>query len=530
MKLFHAKNSIVLFILCLCTGLCFAQVKTDYQLKKAAVIKQLIMQINQHPDSLALHEQYIFEASLDSPRVKKQYDLWMQQFPNAATIPFALGRAYANSERPEAGKYLLKTIALDSLNAEAWSLLSLDALTKGDHFNYSLYAHKASLIKPQNIDYAFNYAFSLRDIDTVKWRSAVLDFVDRHPKEKRGAQALYWLTEQTTDTATKLNLLERLYKQFPPKKYMWSSYSTELLYHIYLEQSPEKALTLSNEMNWLACKKFVQNIIAIDSLIKIKSYQAAMDLVDSSQHIRNYNPDKINAYANLSSNEYLSLKRASINDLLGNTKTAYDTLITKMAKAPTRKLAVLLNSYAAKLGISQQNVNHDIWQQVSKAAKPALNFSSKLYTEDKLVSLADYRGKVVLLTFWFPGCAPCRAEFPHFENVLHQFSNQQVAYLAVNTMPEQDNFVLDFVKRAKVSFIPLHGRWELAAKYYGASAYPANFLVDQQGNIIYSNFRITDDNEDNLALMINLALHHNDIPQSYAADTVNKVLDTAKIK
>lgn len=40
--------------------------------------------------------------------------------------------------------------------------------------------------------------------------------------------------------------------------------------------------------------------------------------------------------------------------------------------------------------------------------------------------LADYKGKIVLLNFWFPGCKPCIAEIPHEKELLSKFSEREL--------------------------------------------------------------------------------------------------------
>jgi thiol-disulfide isomerase/thioredoxin len=102
-------------------------------------------------------------------------------------------------------------------------------------------------------------------------------------------------------------------------------------------------------------------------------------------------------------------------------------------------------------------------------------FTLGLYTENKKVSLSDYRGKVVPLTFWFPGCGPCRGEFPHLEHVIDRFSRDSVVYLAINV--------------------------------YGTRNMPTNYLIDRNGNVLFKKFQIEEDSgERTLELMIRSAL------------------------
>ena len=125
---------------------------------------------------------------------------------------------------------------------------------------------------------------------------------------------------------------------------------------------------------------------------------------------------------------------------------------------------------------------------------------------DGKLSLNDLKGKVVLLTFWFPGCGPCREEFPHFQAVINKFKDENVAYIGINVFPLQDGYVIPLLKNNKYSFIPLRGTSAFAAEYYGVQGEPENFLIDKDGKIIFKDFRIDNSNERTLELMITALL------------------------
>lgn len=47
-------------------------------------------------------------------------------------------------------------------------------------------------------------------------------------------------------------------------------------------------------------------------------------------------------------------------------------------------------------------------------------------------TLADYRGQVLVLNFWYAGCAPCRAEAPDLQALWTKYQDQNVSFLGVN--------------------------------------------------------------------------------------------------
>lgn len=111
------------------------------------------------------------------------------------------------------------------------------------------------------------------------------------------------------------------------------------------------------------------------------------------------------------------------------------------------------------------------------------------------------------LTYWFPGCGPCRGEFPHFENVVRKFKGENEAYVAINIDSGQNEYVLPFVKGSSYSFTPLEDvKGGVKGNMDNRGAAPMNFLIDQEGRLIFSDFRTDINNEDELELMINTLL------------------------
>lgn len=142
----------------------------------------------------------------------------------------------------------------------------------------------------------------------------------------------------------------------------------------------------------------------------------------------------------------------------------------------------------------------------NSTAVAAYPFELDLYTSNGKLNLKDLKGKVVLLTFWFPGCSPCREEFPHFQAVINNFKSDNVVYVGINVDPEQDPYVIPVMENNKYSFIPLRGTSALASKNYSVQGEPENFLIDKDGKIIFRSFRIDNTNHRTLELMISSLL------------------------
>jgi len=496
--------TILLLIACF-TGRVLAQKPVRMGPASADEIKKAQAAVTADLNNLAAHRKYIYAMGLENPLLVPQYKTWMSEHPENVKIPLAIGTAYYNAEMPQAKDFLLKITEMEPQNANVWSMLSADAGMRGQNDLSKEYLKKAMLAAPSDAGYAANYVMSFQDNDPDDFKQKVLDLVRRFPESEQAARALYWLAVRTMDLNDKINYYEQLRKLYPPQKFDWSASGMTGLTDIYLQTDPEKALALINDMgeenDWKIRKQVAESLIRINKMEQAQNYRAAITEVDQV---------KLPKFNYL--NNYIVLKRASLLEKAGDVKAAYDSLAIAFAKLPTDQLYTALELYGKKTGKKREQVDNDIETIRNSTAVPAYPFDLGLYTSNDGLSLHDLKGKVVLLTFWFPGCGPCKAEFPHFQAVINKFKNEKVVYLGINVYPEQDPYVIPFMQNSRYSFIPLRGTSAFAEKYYGVQGEPENFLIDKDGKIIFKNFRIDDTNHRTLELMLSSLLQK--APQS----------------
>lgn len=102
------------------------------------------------------------------------------------------------------------------------------------------------------------------------------------------------------------------------------------------------------------------------------------------------------------------------------------------------------------------------------------------------VSSEDFAGDVVVLNFWYAGCAPCRAEAPLLEEAAEAFAGQDVSFLGVNVR-DQAATAAAFAKTYEVSYpsvIDTDGAMQLAfAGTVAPNAVPTTLVIDKEGRV-----------------------------------------------
>jgi thiol-disulfide isomerase/thioredoxin len=109
----------------------------------------------------------------------------------------------------------------------------------------------------------------------------------------------------------------------------------------------------------------------------------------------------------------------------------------------------------------------------------------------KPVSLADVRGKIILLNFWASWCGPCRAEVPDLVDLQTRYKDRlQVIGLIVDDddMDAIHQFVREFGINYPVAIAPA----ELRVQYGGIPALPTSFILDAQSRVVQKHVGLRD--------------------------------------
>jgi len=101
----------------------------------------------------------------------------------------------------------------------------------------------------------------------------------------------------------------------------------------------------------------------------------------------------------------------------------------------------------------------------------------------KNVSLADLRGKVVVLDFWATWCPPCVKEIPHFIELYEQYKDKGLAILGISLDREGVGVVEAFVQKYQIKYPIMMTDGKVDKAFGGIPSIPTTFLIDSAGNI-----------------------------------------------
>ena len=119
--------------------------------------------------------------------------------------------------------------------------------------------------------------------------------------------------------------------------------------------------------------------------------------------------------------------------------------------------------------------------------KPAPSFALK-DVHGNAVHLSDYRGRVVLLNFWYSACFPCRAETPDLIKLYRARESQGLAVLGINTdalimASDQGKMLRSFMDTFRIPYPVLIADRKVFEDYGRTPIAPITLLVDPRGTI-----------------------------------------------
>jgi peroxiredoxin len=109
---------------------------------------------------------------------------------------------------------------------------------------------------------------------------------------------------------------------------------------------------------------------------------------------------------------------------------------------------------------------------------------SLLDPDGNLRRLSDFRGRVVLLSFWATWCPPCRSEMPALEALYQAYKHQGLEVLAVASDVQGIEVVQPFVAQHHLTFLTLLDITTHVTRVYGVTSLPTTYVLDREGRLV----------------------------------------------
>jgi len=96
------------------------------------------------------------------------------------------------------------------------------------------------------------------------------------------------------------------------------------------------------------------------------------------------------------------------------------------------------------------------------------------------LTLADLRGKIVVLEFWATWCPPCRTTIPHLSKLYKTYKGRGVVFISLTDEPQET--VEPFVRKMNMPY-PIGGG-SPTGRAYGVRGIPHAFIIDPSGRVV----------------------------------------------
>jgi thiol-disulfide isomerase/thioredoxin len=143
---------------------------------------------------------------------------------------------------------------------------------------------------------------------------------------------------------------------------------------------------------------------------------------------------------------------------------------------------VLTPAQPGQMGQADQGSSDDANKRLEGKPAPAFTLVN---LEGKKVSLADYKGRPVLVNFWATWCGPCKVEMPWFEELRKQYAAQGFEILGLtDDVDAGKDVITKTAQKIGVTYPILLTDGKVQDAYGGLDYLPMSFYVNKNGIVV----------------------------------------------
>ena len=170
---------------------------------------------------------------------------------------------------------------------------------------------------------------------------------------------------------------------------------------------------------------------------------------------------------------------------LATTHALKVTAANRIASPQSSSAAASAQQESKPNGSADDNDDDDLPKVIRFASKPELMPPFLVNdVEGRVMSTAEWRGKVVIVNFWATWCPPCREEIPLMIDLANRYKDR----LQIIGISEDDDAtpeeVRDFAREQKINYPIVMGGNSISAEYGGVPALPTSFIVNTEGRVV----------------------------------------------
>jgi len=173
-------------------------------------------------------------------------------------------------------------------------------------------------------------------------------------------------------------------------------------------------------------------------------------------------------------------------------------------KISTTDLEKSVNSYNKSYTVEQYVPLSEKDYATLPAGISAPYFRGTNFQNGNEISLNDYKGKFVILDFFYMSCMPCIKAIPHLVKLQNEYGNKNVVVLAVDSKDREEKSkkrLYEFITKNSVNY-PIILTTYKTDSLYNVKAYPTLYAIDKKGKIVYSQIGFSEELGDTLKKII----------------------------